>query len=130
MSITVTGVGSSGTVSGASGGKQYGYNNIAENALVVVAQANTQRRSILFHNPGSYDILVAPSVIQNTLGTAPTTPSNVAFSPSNAAPGGCFRVYANGGTLTIDGECQGAYQAFSATGSGSSNPLTVVESNV
>ena len=59
-----------------------------------------------------------------------TTGSNVAFSPSNAALGGCIRVYGNGGQFTIEGECQGAYQAFAVTGAGTTNPLTVIDTNV
>jgi hypothetical protein len=39
------------------------------------------------------------------------------------------RVYGNGGTLDITGECQGAWQALANTGAGSSNPLTVIDSN-
>lgn len=122
MSV-ITIPGGSGTVSGASGGKIYAFNNISESGLVTVAPALTSRRKITFHNPGPNDIYVAPALVQ-------TTGSSVAFTPSNAALGGCFLVYANGGTLIIDGECQGAWQAFSKTDAGASNPLTVMDSNV
>lgn len=122
MSV-ITIPGGSGTVSGASGGKIYAFNNISESGLVTVAPALTSRRKITFHNPGPNDIYVAPALVQ-------TTGSSVAFTPSNAALGGCFRVYGNGGTLVIEGECQGAFQAFALTGAGSSNPLTVMDSNV
>ena len=122
MSV-ITIPGGSGTVSGASGGKIYAFNNISESGLVTVAPALTSRRKITFHNPGPNDIYVAPALVQ-------TTGSSVAFTPSNAALGGCFLVYANGGTLVIEGECQGAFQAFALTGAGSSNPLTVMDSNV
>lgn len=122
MSV-ITIPGGSGTVSGASGGKIYAFNNISESGLVTVAPALTSRRKITFHNPGPNDIYVAPALVQ-------TTGSSVAFTPSNAALGGCFLVYANGGTLIIEGECQGAFQAFALTGAGSSNPLTVMDSNV
>ncbi len=115
--------GGSGTVSGASGGKIYAFNNISESGLVTVAPALTSRRKITFHNPGPNDIYVAPALVQ-------TTGSSVAFTPSNAALGGCFRVYGNGGTLAIEGECQGAWQAFAVTGAGSSNPLTVMDTNI
>lgn len=108
---------------GASGGKVYGYNNISESGLVQVAAANPSRIKLTFHNPGTNDIFVAPVVIQ-------TTGTNVAFSPSNAALGGCIRVYANGGQFIIEGECQGAYQAFAVTGAGTTNPLTVIDTNV
>lgn len=127
MGLISTGPGSPLTISGASGGKVYGYNNIATTPIVV-ANINAARQKITFHNPGTNDILVGPSFVQNVLGTAPTTPSNVAFAPTTSNYGGCFRVYANGGTLTIEGECQGAWQALATTGS--TNPLTVMESNV
>jgi hypothetical protein len=67
--------------------------------------------------------------VQNILGTAPTQPSNVALVPTNAALGGMTRVYGNGGTLDITGECQGAWQALAVTSAGSTNPLTVIDSN-
>ncbi len=130
MGIISTGPGSPLAFSAASGGKVYGYNNIAEAALVVVAQPNTSRQKITFHNPGPNDIFVGPANVQNVLGTAPTQPSNVALVPSNAVLGGCWRVYGNGGVLSIEGECQGAWQAFAVTGAGTTNPLTVMESNV
>lgn len=123
MGLISTGPGSPLAFSSASGGKVYSFNNISEFGLVTVAAANTQRQKIMFHNPGTRDIFVAPAYVQ-------TTGSNVALTPSNAALGGCFRVYGNGGTLVIEGECQGAFQAFALTGAGSSNPLTVMDSNV
>lgn len=129
MSI-IGGVGASQTFSSASGGKVYGYNNISEVAAIVVAQSNPARRKIRFHNPGSSDIFIGPSVVQNTLGTAPTQPSNQTLTPSNAALGGMTRVFGGGGTLEIDGECQGAWQALAVTGAGSANPLTVTDSNI
>lgn len=123
------GVGSPQTYSSASGGKVYGYNNINETTATVVAQANPTRQKISFHNPGTNDIFIAPVYIQNVLGTAPSQPSNVALTPTNAALGGTRRVFGNGGTLEISGECQGAWQALAVTGAGTSNPLTVMESN-
>lgn len=130
MGIISTGPGSPLAFSSASGGKVYGYNNINETTARVVANANTGRQSITFHNPSTNDIFIAPSNVQNVLGTASTNPSNVALVPTNAALGGCWRVYGNGGTLVITGECQGAWQALSVTGSGTTNALTVMESNV
>lgn len=130
MGIISTGPGSPLAFSSASGGKVYGYNNINETTARVVAQANTNRQSITFHNPGASDIFISPTFVQNVLGTAPTNPSNVALVPSNAALGGCWRVYGNGGTLVITGECQGAWQALAVTAAGAANPLTVMESNV
>ena len=123
------GVGASQVFSSASGGKVYGYNNIAEAAPIVVAPANPSRAKITFHNPGASDIFIAPSFVQNVLGTSPTNPSNVALALSNAALGGSRRVYGNGGTLEISGECQGAWQALAVTGAGATNPLTVMDSN-
>jgi hypothetical protein len=129
MSFILGGVGGPQTFSSASGGKIYGYNNIAEATPRVVAQANPTRQRIRFHNPGPNDIFIGPSFIQNVLGTAPTQGSNVALVPSNAALGGMTRVYGNGGTLEITGECQGAWQALAVTGAGTTNPLTVMDSN-
>lgn len=119
MSI-ITGVGSPGTVGGASGGYTYAYNNLST-APQQVIPADPQRKEINVHNPGSVDILFAPAFVQNT-------GSDVALVPSPTALGGCYRVFANGGTLKITGECQKPWQAFSI--SGSSNPLTVEVSRV
>jgi len=130
MGIISTGPGSPLAFSAASGGKVYGYNNISESATIVIAQANPSRQKITFHNPGASDIFIGPSFVQNVLGSAPVNPSNVALAPSNALLGGCWRVYGNGGVLSIEGECQGAWQAFAVTGAGATNPLTVMESNV
>lgn len=105
---------------GGNGGKTYAFNNVGTAPAVVLA-ANAGRASCTFHNPGSVDIFVAPS-LQITSGSSAT------LTPSTTALGGCFRVYANGGTLILTGECQGAYQAFAA--SGANNPLTVTESNI
>lgn len=120
MSI-ISGVGSPGTVGSASGGKVYAYNNLSTTPAVV-APANPSRTRITFHNPhATIDIYVAPSLVLNAAG------SSVALVPTTAALGGTFRVFA-GGTLSIEGECQGAWQAFSA--SSTNIPLTVMDSNV
>lgn len=121
MGITQTNPGSPLTVAGGSGGKLYANNTISTTPQVVVA-ANPFRQTLIFHNPGDVDIFVAPSVVLNSSG------ANVALTPSTSALGGCFRLYANGGTLQITGECQGAWQAFSA--SGATKPLTIMDSNV
>jgi hypothetical protein len=125
MTIFV-GVGSPGSVGPTSGGKIYAYNNISTTPRVV-AQANQNRQSITFHNPGTVNIYVFPSYVQG-ITTAPTTPANVALSPTTTTLGGGFLVSANGGTVNVTGECQGAWQALSE--SGTTNPLTVMESNV
>lgn len=129
MGTIIGGVGGPLAFSSASGGKIYGYNNINESAAIVVANSNPQRQRIRFHNPGANDIFIAPVNVQNVIGVAPTQPSDVPLIPSNAALGGCIRVYGNGGTLDITGECQGGWQAFAAVGGGSFNPLTVIDSN-
>jgi hypothetical protein len=113
------GVGASQTVGAASGGKVYAINDLSTTPQVV-APANQARKKITFHNPGTVDFYVAPSLVQ-------TTGSDVALSPTTAALGGCLVVYSQG-TLVIEGECQGAWQALSA--SGVDNPLTVIDTNV
>ncbi len=123
MGLITTGPGSPLAFSSASGGKVFAFNTIAEAALTTVAPANPSRQKITFHNPGTSDVFIAPVLVQ-------TSGSSIGLTPSNAALGGCFRVYGNGGVLAIEGECQGAWQAFSVTGSGSSNPLTVMDSNI
>lgn len=127
------GVGAALAFAAASGGKVYGYNNINETTPRQVAPANPQRTQIIFHNPGANDIFIAPANVQNVLGTVPATStggSNVALAPSNAALGGTWRVFGNGGTLLITGECAGAWQALAVTGAGATNPLTVMDSNL
>lgn len=108
---------------GASGGKVYAYNNVSEFGLVTVAPANQNRVRLTFHNPGTSDIFIAPVTVQ-------TSGASVALTPSNASLGGCIRVYGNGGQFIVDGECQGAWQAFAITGAGITNPLTVIDTNV
>lgn len=122
----IAGVGSPGSVGPTSGGKIYAYNNLGTSPMVV-AQANQSRQSITFHNPGTVDVVVFPSQVQG-LNAAPATPSNQTLTPTVSALGGGFRVYGNGGQLTLSGECQGAWQALAV--SSSNNPLTVMETNV
>lgn len=122
----IAGVGSPGSVGPTSGGKIYAYNNLGTSPQVV-AQANQSRQSITFHNPGTVDIVVFPSKVQG-LNTAPASPTDQTLTPTTLALGGGFRVYGNGGQLTISGECQGAWQALAI--SDSNNPLTVMETNV
>lgn len=119
MGIIQTNPGSPLTIAGGSGQKIGAYNAL-NTTPAQVAAANPSRQSITFHNPGTVDVFIAPVYIQ-------TSGSDVAFSPTTSALGGCFRVYANGGSLTISGECNKAWQAFAASGTG--NPLTVMESN-
>lgn len=120
MATISTGVGSPGTINIASGGRVYAFNNLSTTPAQVLA-ANPSRQTLTFHNPGTVDVFVAPTVVINS-------GSDVTLTPSVGSLGGCFRIYANGGSLTLTGEVQKAWQAFSA--SASANPLTVVESNV
>lgn len=120
MSI-IAGVGASRAVGPTSGGKVSGL-NVISTVPAFVAVANPSRVKITFHNPGVVDIYVAPQFI-----ISPQTGKNVALAPSLLSLGGCFIVYANGGERTFEGECQGAWQAFAA--SGATNPLTIMDSN-
>lgn len=122
MALVVAGPGASLTFSSASGGKIRAFNNITNAANTQVAAANTSRQKITFHNPGSADIFISPVIALDSNG------SNTTLTPTTSALGGTFRVYANGGTLELAGECQGAWQALAA--SGTTNPLTVMDSNV
>lgn len=111
-------VGSPGSAQSANGGKVTGFNNIGNVTPVALLSDNGSRAQLTFHNPGSNDILVYPT----------TTSTGATNAPTVAAPGGGFRVFANGGTLTITGECQQAWSALSFAGT--NQALTVMESNV
>ena len=115
------------------GGKILAYNNLGTTPEVV-APANVNRGSITFHNPGSVNVVVFPVIVQNVPSTAPTSsngqPSyiNTPLTPTTLTLGGGLLIYANGGQITLTGECSGSFQALAT--SGSNNPLTVIESNV
>ncbi len=117
MGIISTGPGGPLAFSSASGGKTYVLNNVTITPAVV-APANPSRQTLVFHNPGTIDIFIAPSVDAN----------GAAIAPSTIALGGCFRVIAGGGTFQVTGECQKPWQAFALSGVG--NPLTIMDSNV
>ena len=120
MATITTHVGSPGTVSAASGGRVYAFNNINTTPQQIIG-GSSGRQSITVHNPGTVDVFVAPaSVLVNG--------SDTTLTPSTGSLGGCFRVYANGGTLVITGECQKPWQAFSA--SATNNPLTIMDSSI
>ena len=121
MSGIFTGVGSPGTLSAASGGSPLAFNSISTVPQVVVG-LNPARRRITVHNPGTVDVFFAPTTVAGPTG------SDIALTPSTGSLGGCFRVYANGGTLVIDGECQKPWQAFAV--SGTTNPLTILVTNI
>lgn len=116
-----TGPGGPQAFSSASGGKVYAFNNLDAVTAVTVAPANTNRQKIIFHNPGTNNVLVFPALVQ-------TSGSSAAAAVTVAAPGGGFLVYGNGGTLEVTGECSGAWKALAA--SGASNALTVMDSNI
>lgn len=121
MAGVFTGVGSPGAISFARGGQIFAITNLSTVPQQVAAISATRYR-ITFHNPGTVDLYAYQVMVQNT-------GSDVTLNPSYpSALGGCFLVYANGGTLIIEGECQKAWGAFSATGS--NNPLTVMISHV
>jgi hypothetical protein len=119
------GVGGPQAFSSASGGKVYAYNTITNTAPTTVAPANPSRSKIRFHNPGTVDVYIGPAAAFISASAAsPTT-----LTPTTAAVGGCFLVFANGGTLDIAGECQQAWQALAKSG-GATNSLTVMDSNI
>jgi len=93
-------------------------NNLNTTPAQVIA-ANQNRVSISFHNPGTNDVFVYQT---QTL----VSGSLVNLVPSLSSLGGCYRIFGNGGGLTLTGECQLAFGAFSA--SGSNQPLTITES--
>jgi len=94
-------------------------NNISTSATQVIG-INPARQQIIFHNPGTVDIVVFPTLVLNSSGT------NTVLSPTTGALGGGFRVFGNGGMIAIGAPAaQQAWQALSVSGSG--NPLTIAE---
>lgn len=120
----IAGVGAPQVYSSANGGKVYAYNAITNVNNTIVAPANASRSKIRFHNPGSNDIFISPVTAYTSQGAQ----SQAALTPTTSLLGGTFRVFANGGTLDIAGECQQAWQALAA--SGTTNALTVMDSNI
>lgn len=122
MSV-ISGVGASPSVGPTSGGKVYGFSALT--VLTPVAPANQSRTKITFHNPGPIDILVS---MVSYFASQNQTPAQLsAYVPTTAAYGGSFRIFANGGEKTFEGECQLAWQAL--TVDGSAGQLTVMDSN-
>jgi hypothetical protein len=111
-------VGGAQAYSSASGGKVYALNTLGAVTPLQIVPANTSRRKLTIHNPGVVDVFVAPAI----------SATGAAITISLAALGGSFRVFANGGTLVIDGECQTAWNALAA--SGVNNGLTAMDSNI
>jgi hypothetical protein len=114
MATIVTGVGSPGTISTATGGKVSGATVGTVGAQVIAG--NPARQSIIFHNPGTTNVSVYP-LLNATGGTN---------SPSSGNPAGSFQVLP-GGLITITGECQGAWGAWGAS---ATNYLTIMQSNL
>lgn len=119
----VSGVGAPRAMGSANGGKLYSFNALDAVTAQTVAPANPSRTQIVFHNPGAVDVLVFPSLKMSSV----AVPSDTANAPTVAAPGGAFRIYANGGSLTVEGENSTAWKAFAA--SGITGTLTVMDSN-
>jgi hypothetical protein len=101
--------------SGSSGIGVHAFNNITTTATTVLS-ANSSRGSITFSNPGGPDIFVWPTLDAN----------GATITVSTGSLGGSFRIFGNGGTLTVTGAIQTAWQAISSSGTGN---LTVLESN-
>jgi hypothetical protein len=112
--MIISGVGSPGTVSTATGSKVTAATVGTVGAQVVAG--NSARVSISFHNPGSGNVFVYP--VTNSAG-APNT-------PSNASPAGAF-VVMPGTMLMLSGECQLAWGAFAAN---AGSQLTIMQSNL
>lgn len=94
-------------------------NNLATTAVAVIG-ANAGRTKLTFRNPGTVDVVVAPTtVLTGAGGSAPLT-------LTLGALGGGSRVFANGGDVSMTGQsAKQAYQALAVSGSG--NPLTIIE---
>ena len=120
MAGVISFVGGPQSMGPTNGGKTYAWNNI-DDVNIIVAPANPNRRSIVFHNPGVVNVYVSmPRQMFLDGTTGPNT-------PSPAATGGGF-VIMPGNTLSfIGGEIQSAWQAVSE--GGTNEPLTVMDSN-
>lgn len=93
----------------------YSWNNIGTSSATTILVANTGRHGVLFHNPGATASIYV-------------YPSNIATAPTVSSVGGSIVIYP-GATLSLPSplfaNCNGTWLAFSGTGS--SQPLTVVE---
>src|SRR5215472_1272540 len=114
--MLVAGIGAAQSYGPTNGGKVWVRNNLNQTAQQVVA-ANPSRVTLTFANPGQQTVYVAPAT------DAQGNPIALAL----ASLGGSFPVFA-GAYWSVSGECQTPWQAIVA--SGSSQPLTVMESNV
>jgi len=88
--------------------------NTLNTVATAVISTSSVRQALIFHNPGTTNVYVYPSLTS----AAPTT----------TAPGGSFIMFP-GGTLSLSNEefsnINCGWSAFAATGS--SQPLTIVE---
>jgi hypothetical protein len=124
--VATSGAGGSQAIGPTSGGKVYAFNNIGAQGLIV-APKNTRRTAISFHNPGPNVVYIFPQFVQ-AVDSVTAGLSDVALVPDANTLGGCIPIFGNGGGFTITGECAGPYKAFAPTGS--TNPLTVIDTNV
>jgi hypothetical protein len=113
---STSGVGSPGTVSGASGNKVYAINNVST-VFTQVLPGNTQRVSMTWHNPGTIILYIGPLALA----------SGANQTPNLGNLGGTFQLLP-GATMTFTGECQTGWGALSA--SAANNPLTIMDSNL
>lgn len=116
MPLPTIPAGGAQTIGPTSGGKVYPINNLTTTSIQVIAP-NQYRTALTFANPGNVAVYVAP--LKDAFGNS--------FTPSLAAPGGCFIIQPSGGWLQLVGEVTFGWQAFAASGTTS---LTVMESNV
>ena len=128
MGIIATGPGSPLAFSSASGGKVFGLQQHKRIRCASRGASKPFSSADSLPQPGSNDIFIAPSNVQNVLGTAPTTPSDVALALSMRLSV-VLSVSMATAAREIEGECQGAWQALAVTGAGTTNPLTVIDSN-
>jgi hypothetical protein len=98
------------------------WNTISQTVTNPVIGANPSRKAITFHNPGAVDIVVFPTaVLQGVAGGG-----SITLTPTFNLLGGGFRIFANGGQITLTGAvAKQSWQALSVTGS--TNPLTIME---
>jgi hypothetical protein len=119
MSGVVSFVGAPQSVSGANGGKIYADNNLANNPHQI-APPNPNRRSIVFHNPGTSDVYVTMVYQMSQNGTQLPNGVNI------ESVGGAFRIVPAATLVFNGGEIQAAWLGF---GPGDGNPITVMDSN-
>jgi hypothetical protein len=108
-----TALGSGGAFSNFMGGSVTGLNSLSTTAIQAVG-ANAARLNLTFHNPGTVAAYVYPNI----------GATGMPLTPSTSALGGAFTIFPGAFLTVVDGT-NGAWSAFSA--SGSNNPLTVMD---